>query len=162
MSSCSDYEDFEQVDAGAADCSPVQAGSVKKGGFIMLKGNPCKVVDYSTAKPGKHGSAKVHFVGVDIFTNKKYDDAFPTSHTVWVPIVKKTELEVADISEDDFVSLILPDSSLKEDLKLPADAELSEDLKNCWESNNDSCQVFFTVLEACGQEKIISSRTKAL
>ena len=160
MSSCSDYEDFEQCDAGAADCMPTQAGSIKKGGFIMLKGYPCKVIDYATAKPGKHGSAKVHFVGLDIFTNKKYEDAFPTSHTVWVPIVKKTEFEVADIGEDDFVSLIMQDSTLKEDLKLPTEAELYRELRSCWEENHDSAQIFFTVLEACGQEKICTFRTK--
>ena len=160
--SSSDFEDFEQCDAGAADCVPVQAGSVKKGGYILLKTNPCKVIDYATAKPGKHGAAKVHFVGIDIFTNKKYEDAFPTSATVWVPIVKKVEYEVADLGEDNFVSLILPDSTLKEDLKLPADAELHQELRSCWEENNDNCQVFFTVLSACGEEKIICARTKDL
>ena len=38
----------------------------------MLKGYPCKVTDYSTAKPGKHGSAKATIVGTDIFTGKKH------------------------------------------------------------------------------------------
>ena len=39
---------------------------------------------------------------------------------IMVPTVTKTEYEVADIDdEDDFVSLIMDDSSLKEDLKLP-------------------------------------------
>jgi len=40
----------------------------------MLKGFPCKVVDYSTSKAGKHGHAKATIVGVDIFTGnyKKY------------------------------------------------------------------------------------------
>ena len=133
MSSDSEYEVFEEIQAGAADCVPVQAGSIKKGSFVMLKQNPCKVVSTATSKPGKHGTAKVHFVGIDIFTNKKYEDAFPTHQTVWVPIIKKTELEVADISYDDFVSLLMPDNSLREDLKLPADAELYQNLKNCWE-----------------------------
>ena len=87
----------------------------------MLKGHPCKVTDYSTAKPGKHGSAKANIIGVDIFTGKKYEDAYPTSHTVHVPIVNKTEYEVADINDSDFVSLLLMDFTLKQDLKLPSD-----------------------------------------
>ena len=57
----------------------------------MLKGFPCKVTDYSTAKPGKHGSAKATIVGNDIFTGKKYEDSAPTSHTMQVPEVTKTE-----------------------------------------------------------------------
>jgi len=87
----------------------------------MLKGFPCKVSDYSTAKPGKHGSAKASIVGIDIFTGKKYEDSMPTSSTVYVPTVNKLEFEVADIAEDGFVSLIMDDGSLKEDLKLPTE-----------------------------------------
>ena len=85
----------------------------------MIKGFPCKVIDYSTAKPGKHGSSKASIVGVDIFTNKKYEDGCPTSANVMIPNVFKEEYEVADIDGDDFVSLIQLDGSLKEDLKLP-------------------------------------------
>jgi len=53
----------------------------------MLKGFPCKVIDYSTAKPGKHGSAKASIVGTDIFTGKKYEDSWPTSAGVMIPNV---------------------------------------------------------------------------
>ena len=55
----------------------------------MIKDHPCKVTEYSTAKPGKHGSAKATIVGVDIFTAKKYEDSCPTSATVRVPVVSK-------------------------------------------------------------------------
>jgi len=37
----------------------------------MIKGHPCKVVDVSHAKPGKHGAAKANIVGIDLFSNKK-------------------------------------------------------------------------------------------
>lgn len=88
----------------------------------MLKGFPCKVIEYSTAKPGKHGSAKATIVGLDIFTNKKYEDSWPTSANVRIPIVSKKEYEVADIDKEDlFVSLIQDDRTLKTDLRLPRD-----------------------------------------
>ena len=57
----------------------------------MLKGHPCKVVDYSTSKTGKHGHAKAHIIGIDIFTGKKHEDLCPTSHNMSVPNVTKTE-----------------------------------------------------------------------
>lgn len=63
----------------------------------MLKGFPCKVIEYSTAKPGKHGSAKATMLGFDIFTNKKYEDSDSTDANIGVPVVTKEELEVADI-----------------------------------------------------------------
>ncbi len=59
--------------------------------------------------------------GINIFTGKKIQTIYATSQTVMVPVVKKVELEVADIAEDNFVSLILPNNSLKEDLQLPTD-----------------------------------------
>jgi len=126
----------------------------------MLKGFPCKVIEYSTAKPGKHGSAKATIVGTDIFTNKKHEDTSPTSATVQIPIVKKFEYEVADLDEDDFVSSILEDGTLKDDLKLTReDEDVCKDLKKMWEERGDKL-VFFTVLVAVGKEKYVSGRYK--
>lgn len=65
----------------------------------MLKGKPCKVIDYSTAKPGKHGSAKATIVGTDIFTGKKYEDGGPTGANIMVPNVKKLEYEILAIKD---------------------------------------------------------------
>jgi translation initiation factor 5A len=67
-------QEIETTDAGASATENAQASSVKKNGLIMLKGNPCKVVDYSSSKPGKHGAAKIKFTGIDIFTGKKYEE----------------------------------------------------------------------------------------
>jgi translation initiation factor 5A len=77
-----------------------------------------------------------------------------------VPIVTKKEYEVADVSEDEFASLINDDGSLKENLKLPKeDEEVYNELRKCWDEKGES-SCFFTVISACGQEKIISARTK--
>lgn len=36
------------------------------GALIQLLGRPCKIVDMSTSKTGKHGHAKVHLVAIDV------------------------------------------------------------------------------------------------
>lgn len=36
---------------------------MRKNAYIVIKGRPCKVVDVSTSKTGKHGHAKCAFVG---------------------------------------------------------------------------------------------------
>ncbi len=37
----------------------------------MIKGRPCKIVEMSTSKTGKHGHAKVNMVAIDIFTGEQ-------------------------------------------------------------------------------------------
>ena len=71
--------------SAAALTVPIRAGEVKKGMMVMLKGFPCKVIEVTTSKTGKHGHAKANITGTDIFTGKKYEDVCPTSHNMDVP-----------------------------------------------------------------------------
>ncbi|KAL8269692.1 hypothetical protein Esti_006382 [Eimeria stiedai] len=158
----SDAEDvtFETADAGASLTYPMQAGAIKKNGFCMLKGNPCKVVEYSTSKTGKHGHAKAHIVGLDIFTGKKYEDICPTSHNMEVPNVKRTEYQLIDVSDDGFCSLLLENGDLKSDLTLPKDSEgsLDEVAQQVKALFADGKGVLVSVLAACGKEKIVACK----
>lgn len=43
MAEKEEHETFEKGDAGASHTFPSQAGCLKKGGFIVIKGKPCKV-----------------------------------------------------------------------------------------------------------------------
>ncbi len=61
---------------------------------VVIKGRPCKVVDISKAKVGKHGAAKCHFVGIDIFTTKKYESICPASAQLSEPLVDRQEYQV--------------------------------------------------------------------
>merc|ERR1719449_194360 len=112
-------ETFEGGDAGASDTYPMQAGEIRKGSHLMIKGHPCKCIEVSTSKTGKHGHAKAHIVALDIFTGKKYEDLSPTSHNVSVPFVKRDEYTLMDIGGDGNVSLLDADGNAKEDLNLP-------------------------------------------
>merc|ERR1712110_341696 len=87
-------EQFESTESGASHTYPLQAGEIRKGSHMMIKGHPCKVAEVSTSKTGKHGHAKAHIVALDIFTAKKYEDLCPTSHNVSVPNVKRTEYQL--------------------------------------------------------------------
>lgn len=100
------------------------AGSIKKNNHVVIKGRPCKVMDVSTAKTGKHGHAKCTFTGLDVFNGKKYEDVIPAHQNVDVPYVKRRDYTLLDIQDDGFVSLLDDNTGdTKDDLKLPDDNE---------------------------------------
>ncbi|KAJ7283105.1 hypothetical protein O6H91_Y347600 [Diphasiastrum complanatum] len=116
-----DHHFESKADAGASKTFPQQAGTIQKNSHIVIKQRPCKVVEVSTSKTGKHGHAKCHFVGIDIFTGKKLEDIVPSSHNCDVPEVVRTDYQLIDISEDGFVSLLTDSGITKDDLRLPTD-----------------------------------------
>jgi translation initiation factor 5A len=154
-------EDFEQTDAGAAEATPATAGDIKKNGFMVFNGDrPCRVVDYSTAKTGKHGHAKASITGIDIFTGKKYEDSVPTSHNVYIPTIVRTAWQVMSIDDDGFVTLFDPVSGeQKSDLSLPNETE--DDVKNSQyirTSFEDGKTINVTVLSSMSIEKIVDPK----
>jgi len=76
----------------------MQCSALRKNGFVVIKGRPCKIVDMSTSKTGKHGHAKVHLVALDIFTNKKLEELCPSTHNMDVPNVSRKEMQL--VSQD--------------------------------------------------------------
>lgn len=46
-------------------------GEMKEGSYIVIDGEPCRVVEVTKAKTGKHGSAKANIIAVSIFTGAK-------------------------------------------------------------------------------------------
>lgn len=44
----------------------LQCSALRKGGHVVIKGRPCKIIDMSTSKTGKHGHAKVHLIATDV------------------------------------------------------------------------------------------------
>jgi len=146
---------FESADAGASLTYPQQAGTIRKNAFIVIKNRPCKVIDVSTSKTGKHGHAKCHFVATDIFTGKKLEDLQPSSHNSEVPNVSRQEFTVIDISEDGFVSLMDDAGNTKDDLMLPKGTDEAEKLAITIQKEfDDGKELSVVVLKAMGEEMI--------
>lgn len=79
-----DGADFLAGDAEASETLHVKCSSLRKGGLAMLQGFPCKIVEMSKAQPGKHGHAKIHLIGLDVFTGKKHEDICPAKDNIEV------------------------------------------------------------------------------
>jgi translation initiation factor 5A len=135
MSSEDEQVQFESVQSGASETYPIQCSALRKNGHVVLKGRPCKIVDMSTSKTGKHGHAKVNMVGIDIFTGKKYEDISPSTHNMEVPNVLRSELPVLNI-DDGFLSLMLPNGDTKDDVKVP-EGDIGAEIQAAFDDGKD-------------------------
>ncbi|BEI80637.1 hypothetical protein CcaverHIS002_0111660 [Cutaneotrichosporon cavernicola] len=151
MSDDEHHETFEQAGAGASMTFPMQCSGLRKNGHVVIKGRPCKIVDMSTSKTGKHGHAKVHLVAIDIFTGKKLEDISPSTHNMDVPNVRRTEYQLLDI-QDEFMSLMDADGGMKDDVKLP-DSDLGNEIQKAFDDSKD---LMVTIVAAMGEEQAIS------
>ncbi|XP_023220909.1 eukaryotic translation initiation factor 5A-1-like [Centruroides vittatus] len=148
-------EEYTEANAGASTTYPVQCSSLRKNGFVMLKGRPCKIMEMSTSKTGKHGHAKVHLVGLDIFTNKKYEDLCPSTHNIDVPNVSRCDFQLIDISDDGFATLMNDKGDTRDDLRIP-EGDLGQKIRE--EFGKEDNTVIVTVLAAVGEEAIITCK----
>ncbi|SCU97173.1 LADA_0H04896g1_1 [Lachancea dasiensis] len=144
---------FETVDAGSSLTYPMQCSALRKNGFVVIKSRPCKIVDMSTSKTGKHGHAKVHLVAIDIFTGKKLEDLSPSTHNMDVPNVKRTEYQLLDI-DDGFLSLMTADGDTKDDVRTP-DGDIGEQIQSGFDEGKD---LMVTIISAMGEEAAISCK----
>jgi len=75
-------------------------GELKKGSYIVIDGEPCRIVEISKAKTGKHGSAKAHVVAIGVFSGQKKTFVAPVDTRVQIPIIEKRLAQVlADMGD---------------------------------------------------------------
>ncbi|MCE4598911.1 MAG: translation initiation factor IF-5A [Desulfurococcales archaeon] len=97
-------------------------GELKKGSYIVIDGEPCRIVEMTRAKTGKHGSAKAHVVAIGVFTGQKKTLVAPVDTRVQTPVIEKRLAQVlADMGD----SVQLMDSETFEtfDVEKPTDDE---------------------------------------
>ena len=78
-----------------------QVRELQEGSYVIVEDSPCKINAYSTAKPGKHGSAKARIEGRGVFDDKKRSLSQPVDAKVWVPIIERKQGQVVSVSGDD-------------------------------------------------------------
>uniref|UniRef100_A0A2U9IQQ5 Translation initiation factor 5A n=1 Tax=Acidianus sulfidivorans JP7 TaxID=619593 RepID=A0A2U9IQQ5_9CREN len=66
-----------------------KVGELKEGNYIIIDGEPCRVVEISKAKTGKHGAAKANIIAVSIFSGAKKTLMAPVDDQVEIPIIEK-------------------------------------------------------------------------
>lgn len=105
----------------AEETYKVLAGSLRKPGFVMIKGQPCKITEINQkSKATVRGNEKIHLVGTHMFTGKKYEDTILTAAQVDAITLTRTEYPLLDVDTNTgIVSVLIPLSGdTKEDLNL--------------------------------------------
>ena len=87
---------------------PTELGSLKIGSYILLPvsdqptGDPCRITEFDTSKPGKHGAAKARIVAVGVFDGQKRPHVGPVSMQVHVPLIDKRAGQIVSITGSNF------------------------------------------------------------
>lgn len=68
---------------------PTELGAIKVGSYVLIDGEPCRIVDYAKSKPGKHGSTKARIVAIGVFDSVKRSFVKPVDSQVEVPLIEK-------------------------------------------------------------------------
>lgn len=131
---------------------PVQASAIRKGGYIVIRDRPCKVIDMSTSKTGKHGHAKINFTATDIFTEKKMEEICQSTHNINVPVVVRKEYQLIDIDDEGYLTLFDEETNeTREDQKLrdkKLDRELLKEFK-------EEKEIIVTIISSMGESAVV-------
>ncbi|MFB6221807.1 MAG: translation initiation factor IF-5A [Halolamina sp.] len=103
-----------------------QVRELQEGSYVMMEETPCKIRSYSTAKPGKHGSAKARIEGEGVFDEQKRSLSQPVDAKVWVPIVERKGGQVVSVEGNDAQVMDL-DTYETFTMRIPEDEELEPD-----------------------------------
>ncbi len=106
---------------------PVPLKDLKPGHFIMIDGEPCKVMDITISKPGKHGSTKARVEAIGLFDRRKHELLAPASGDAEQPVIEKKKAQVLSLSGDIVQLMDLEDYSTFE-------VSIPEELKGRLES----------------------------
>ena len=73
-------------------------GSLKVGSYIIIDGEPCRIVSYDHSKPGKHGSAKARVAAMGVFDDSRHSLVAPVSANVEVPLIDKRSGQLISVA----------------------------------------------------------------
>jgi len=100
---------------------------LQEGNYVMIDDAACKISSYSTAKPGKHGSAKARIEGTGVFDGQKRSLSQPVDAKVWVPIIERKQGQVVSVESDDVAQVMDLDTYETISIRVPDEYDLQPD-----------------------------------
>jgi translation initiation factor 5A len=108
---------------------PAEVGSLRVGGYIIIDDEPCKIVELTKSKPGKHGAAKARIVAIGIFDGQKRSFVKPVDAQIEVPIIEKRSGQIIAKTESSIQVMDLETYEVFE-TSSPDDPELEAKLES--------------------------------
>ncbi|AHG04542.1 translation initiation factor 5A [Halobacterium sp. DL1] len=100
---------------------------LQEGNYVMIEDAACKINAYSTAKPGKHGSAKARIEARGVFDEKKRSLSQPVDAKIWIPIVNRKQGQVVSKESDTVAQVMDLDTYETVTMQIPADLDVQSD-----------------------------------
>ena len=137
--------------------------AVKKGGYCMIRGMPCKLeICEVLPKVTANGNKRLHIRGPNVFTGKLYEDTLNLTagfHGIDVPVTVKAQYSLMDVDSDTgFLSLLTDSGDCKEDVGLVKNEdgsfdELGQEVISKFEAGE---ALKLTVLSILGKDVVIA------
>jgi translation initiation factor 5A len=108
---------------------PMDVGSLKKGQYVVIDDEPCRIVEFEKSKPGKHGATKARIVGISALTGQKKNIVSPVDAKITVPIIEKRTAQVISVTGDSVQLMDMEDYSTFE-TTIPDDQELTSKMSS--------------------------------
>eukprot|EP00656_Telonema_subtile_P058536 TRINITY_DN9943_c0_g1_i1.p1 TRINITY_DN9943_c0_g1~~TRINITY_DN9943_c0_g1_i1.p1 ORF type:complete len:175 (-),score=72.42 TRINITY_DN9943_c0_g1_i1:356-880(-) len=137
----------------------VGPGDVKKGGYAMIRGMPCKLFEVEQVKLSTAGgNKKLRLFGYHVFSGKKYEDTINTTagfHGIDVPVTSSSKYVLCDVDpESGFLTLMDDSGEMYEAAKLGGEApdfdEVGQEVIRLFEEDDGEYSV--TVLSIMNTE----------
>ncbi|MCL4403610.1 MAG: translation initiation factor IF-5A [Candidatus Marsarchaeota archaeon] len=99
---------------------------LKRGSYVLIDEEPCRVVEIETSAPGKHGAAKMRVTAINIFTTSKKTLIKPSDASIDAPVINKKKVQVVSITGS---NAQLMDMESYEVFELPMDDDMKDKLQ---------------------------------
>ncbi len=113
---------------------PVDVGTLRVGGYVIVDNEPCRVANLTKSKPGKHGAAKARVVAISVFDGSKKTFVKPVDAQIEVPLIEKrsgqvlallpSAVQIMDLENYEVFEAVYPDEeALKQKLASGVEVE---------------------------------------
>ncbi|AYV81692.1 MAG: putative eukaryotic translation initiation factor 5A-1 [Harvfovirus sp.] len=135
------------------NCTPVEASDIKKGRYILIKGRPCKIIDATHHKTGKHGHIKASLVGLDLLNHKKCLTSVPGHAKMHEFDIEKNEYQLISMNED-FLDCLDADN-VEHKIRINSDSDMYKEIDKEYQSGKTINVIVIKVPVALSAKKSI-------